>query len=120
MAWFCFTTEDRTLTVEMEFPVGKAPASVELHDGVLAFRDLGAENIAIHTSSGNAWRGGLHSDSMGVNPKQIPAMMERDKKHGVPTEYDGQGRPILRSRKHRKEYAKSRGFFDRDGGYSDP
>jgi len=66
----------------------------------------------------NCWP--MASDAMGVHPDQIAEVMEYDRKHGVPTEYTADGRPILTSREHRKRYAEAHRFFDRNGGYGDP
>lgn len=60
------------------------------------------------------------SDAMGVHPSQIQEAMAFDARHGVPTEYTPDGRPILLDRWHRKRYAEAHGFYDRNGGYGDP
>lgn len=59
------------------------------------------------------------SYAAGVHHKQIPEMMEFDKKHGVPTEYTEDGDPIHTSRSHRRKYHEAHGIFDRSAGYSD-
>lgn len=61
----------------------------------------------------------LHSDALGVHPKQIKEASEHAAKLGVPTEFDKLGRPIFTSRAHRKRYCASYGAFDKDGGYGD-
>jgi hypothetical protein len=61
----------------------------------------------------------LHSEAMAVHPKQIKEAMEFAKKHGVPTNFDAQGRPIFTGRAHRARYMKAHGFYDKSGGYGD-
>lgn len=61
----------------------------------------------------------IHSDALGVHPKQITEARESAIKKGVPTEFDKKGRPIFTSRLHRKRYCEAYGYFDRDGGYGD-
>ena len=39
---------------------------------------------------------------------------------GVPTEFDGKGRPVLRDRRPRADVLRAYGMHDRDAGYSDP
>lgn len=59
------------------------------------------------------------SDGLACHPDQIPEIMERDKRNGVPTARDGQGRPILTSRGHRRELLRLEGFHDKHAGYGD-
>jgi len=57
---------------------------------------------------------------MGVHPAQrMEAMAEADRL-GIPTEFNEQGQAVFRDRNHRKRYCEAFGYFDRDGGYSDP
>ncbi len=61
----------------------------------------------------------LHSEALAVHTKQIAEATENAAKKGIPTEFDGNGRPIFRDRAHRKRYLKAYNFHDNDGGYSD-
>lgn len=61
----------------------------------------------------------IHSDSLGVHPRQVKKAQESAASKGVPTEFDKKGRPIFTSRLHRKRYCQAYGFFDRDAGYGD-
>lgn len=62
-----------------------------------------------------------------VHRKQIPAAMERARKHGVPTNYTADGKPIITSRAHQKALLKLENsfkpkedhLFNQDGGYGD-
>jgi len=62
----------------------------------------------------------LHSDAMGVNPKQIPEAMANAKKHGVPLEFTSEGEAIFTSARHRKAYCEKFGYVDNNAGYADP
>jgi hypothetical protein len=62
----------------------------------------------------------IHSDSMGVNPNQREALIAHLASQGVRCEVDAAGRPILTDPAHRRAVAEARGFYDRNGGYSDP
>lgn len=78
-----------------------------------AFPDLGAGQSAIcHFKP-------ILSDALAVHPKQVQEAMEDAKRKGVPTEFLPDGRPVLRTRQHRKEYLKAYGFHDKRGGYGD-
>lgn len=61
----------------------------------------------------------IYSDAAGCHPSQIDEHRAFDTLHGVPTDYDGSGRPILRDRVHRKKYLRAHGLHDRDAGYGD-
>lgn len=62
----------------------------------------------------------IHSDSMGVAPSQAKDLEKFLASRGVPTEVDSDGNPVLTGPRHRKRVAEARGFYDRNGGYSDP
>ena len=62
----------------------------------------------------------IHSEAMGVAPSQAKELADYLATQGVPTEVDRSGCPVLTSPRHRKAVAEARGFFDRNGGYSDP
>ena len=60
------------------------------------------------------------SAALGVHPDELPARMAFDKAKGVPTDYDGECDPIMRSKKHRREFCRAHGVHDRNASYSDP
>ncbi len=62
----------------------------------------------------------IHSSAMGVNPSQRQQLQDYLANQGVNCEVDREGRPVLTCPSHRKAVAEARGFFDRNGGYSDP
>jgi hypothetical protein len=59
------------------------------------------------------------SDALAVHPDQVAEATLDAKRKGVPTEFMPDGRPILRTRQHRKEYLRAYGFHDNQGGYGD-
>lgn len=68
----------------------------------------------------------MKSDSMAVHPKQIPEVMERNRKHGIYVDYDPvDGRPILPDRRTRTRLMKLTntvvpgGVRDNSGGYDE-
>jgi len=62
----------------------------------------------------------IHSEAMAVNREDIKRAQEELHKHGVHTDYDKDGCPILEGPLHRNKHAKVFGFYDRNAGYSDP
>lgn len=66
-----------------------------------------------------SWQKPIVSDALGVHPEQVEEATADAKAKGVPTEFLPDGRPLLVSRQHRKEYLRAYGFHDRAGGYGD-
>lgn len=61
------------------------------------------------------------SDTMAINPEQIPQELAELKRHGVDCEYDireGSARPILRDQAHKNRYQAALNYADADAGYS--
>lgn len=86
-----------------------------------ARRDRMAEYAGQGRRSSSGWP--MLSDAMGIGRADPRKFMERDKKHGVPTEYverDGTHVPKFESPGHRKAYCRSYEMNDRNGGYGDP
>ena len=114
MPMYCYTTKAGQ-TVERFFAMGQAPQQVRVA-GRRATRDFVAEGSKTHPA-GN-WP--MYSDNLGVNPDQIPEVEAHSVAIGIPTHFNSEGQAILTSPGHRKRYAEALGFFDRNGGYSDP
>ena len=58
---------------------------------------------------------------MGVHPSQVTEARSADERLGVPINYDKKtGEAIYESATQRKKHCEAHGFFDRNGGYSDP
>lgn len=66
------------------------------------------------------WANPILSDAMGIHPDQRQEAYEHSVRHGVPTAFTQDGRAILTSRQHRRDYARLIGMRDLDGGYGDP
>ncbi len=63
----------------------------------------------------------MESDAMGVSPTQVVDAEKDAASIGIPTQFNKEtGAAIFTSRKHRKQYCEAKGFFDRNGGFSDP
>jgi hypothetical protein len=68
----------------------------------------------------SAARWPIHSEAMAVDIEDVRQAQSILAEHGVKTEYDRIGRPILRDQKHRKQHAEVMGFYDRNAGPGDP
>lgn len=60
------------------------------------------------------WAEPVVSETSAVHPTQIQEVQALCAKHGIPTEHDKHGRPVLTSKAHKVAYAKLRGFTVRD------
>jgi len=88
-----------------------------LEDGTEVQRDYQAEH-ASRKAGGEAWP--MLSEGMGVHPSQIQEMMAQARAKGVPTDFTADGRAILRTPRHRKQFGEAFRYYDKDGGYADP
>lgn len=61
----------------------------------------------------------IASDALAVHPRQVKEAIADSIKKGVPTEFLPDGRPVLRTRQHKKAYTHAYGFFDKAASYSD-
>src|SRR6185295_11917552 len=57
------------------------------------------------------------SETMGVNPEDVPRAQEILRQNGVQTEYNADGNPKIESRGHLKKHGEALGFYMRNGGY---
>lgn len=60
------------------------------------------------------------STALGVHPDQVAERMRFDKEAGVPTVYNDEGDPIMRNKKHRREFCRAHDVHDRNAGFGDP
>lgn len=98
---------------ELRLPDGQ----FRLPGGVVAKMDFSA-HAGISTCPGNY---PMSCEAMAVNPEDIGRQKAEDQRRGVrSTNYTKGGAPIFEDKLHRREYCQSQGFFDRNGGYSDP
>ena len=94
------------------------PANIACqHCGKNANRDIAADFRGRRGKIADVWP--LVSDGAAISPDMISKYEKFDKAHGVVTEYQPDGRPVLRDRRHRRDYLTLHNIFDRDGGYSD-
>ena len=77
--------------------------------------------IGARTSPPGAWGANpIYSDAMAVHPSQTAEAYEHSVRIGVPTTFTPDGRAVFTSRRHRRDYCRHFGVYDRDGGYGDP
>lgn len=88
-----------------------------LESGVTCERDMIAEHMGFRNTPGTY---PYYSDAMGVHPDQIPECRDYLSKRGVNAQFHPDGRVLVESKGQRKAMAEARGFYDRNGGYSDP
>jgi len=117
MATFCYRNPENDRIYERNFPCGEAPETVEV-DGVVCERSIAAEAAGQGGLQTSTWP--MRSNALAVHPTQREEYSRFSVKHGVPTEFDVMGRPVFRTKKHRREYCDLVGATDFDGGYGDP
>lgn len=118
---YLYTTANGKMTVEENFPMGKAPKKIVLPVGLTAYRDVAAEHRKGGGEDGRAVNPyPLKSTAVGVQPKQRFKAMKHAAEIGVPTTFDKRGDAVFESRGHRKRYCEAIGSYDLNGGYSDP
>jgi len=119
---YCYETEDGEI-VELQMTIAEKAerqaidGTIRLDDGRWAKRSIQSERPGANQFSG-AYP--ISSESMAVHPSQIKDMAEKAEAAGVPTNFTKDGCPVLRSKGHRRKFAETFGYFDRNGGYSDP
>ncbi len=87
----------------------------EAFDEAIPTRPIG---VPLNGHSPACWP--MLSDALAVHPKQIPAVMERNKQHGLHVEYNPtDGRPVLMDRGMRRDLMKLEAIHDNNGGYGD-
>ena len=85
--------------------------------GMVWLRDFATEQGEVESNCAN-WP--MKSDAAGVHPDQIGEARKESQRFGVPTDFDKKtGQAIFNNRSHRAKYLKSKGYFDRNGGYGD-
>jgi hypothetical protein len=97
---------------------------ITLDDGTTAVRDIGEEFRREYRAHDRSQRKAiarwpLASEALAVPANEIKQYEEHDRLHGVSTSYDRQGRPVFTSQKHRREYCRLHGYYDRNAGYGD-
>lgn len=59
------------------------------------------------------------SRALQVHPRQIPAVLERNRRAGINVEYQPDGQPVLTDRGKRRELLRVERKHDNNGGYGD-
>ncbi|HOK67210.1 MAG TPA: hypothetical protein PK054_12610 [Anaerohalosphaeraceae bacterium] len=117
MPTYCYRLPDGTIE-ERFYPMGKAPQTIRTEDGQIGKRDYSAEHGRFKNTRTATWP--MVSVAVGVHPSQREEAMREAAAMGVPTEFNENGDAIFRSAKHRKAFCRAFGFYDKNGGYSDP
>lgn len=115
MPRYCYSDDDGNTIIRV-YPMSKIPKQFRL-GGKVFKRDIRAEHGGRKHTPGT-WP--MKSDAAGVHPDQIAEARAHSIEAGVPTDFTPDGRAILTSRKHRKDYCRAIGMHDRNGGYGDP
>ena len=113
MPTYCY--EHKGQVIERVYSMGEAPPRVKVHGRWYA-RDYASELVG--TRPPGNWP--MESDALGVDATQVDEARAESVRMGIPTDFTRDGRAILTSPEHRKQYAEALGFFDRNAGYSDP
>jgi len=117
MALYSYSCDACGWTTEVLGTFDNHPESVVCAScGKQATRDIGRD-LQKRPKLSEIWP--MASDAASVHSSQIAQFREFDKSHGVPTDYLPDGRPVWRSRGHKRDYCKIHHLFDKDGGYGD-
>ena len=85
---------------------------------------LGALRMAARRPKGRAPGGTplvgypMLSDALAVHPHQVEEARDSAKAKGVPTEFRPDGRPVITSQKHLRDYCRAYGFHQNNCAYS--
>lgn len=99
------------------FERGKEPETIE-RDGKLFKRDFRPSTKRYGKTKGYP----IYETASAVLPDQKAKVEAYCREQGVPTEFVRRGHeccPKIEDHQHRTAYHYARGFYDRDGGYSD-
>lgn len=118
MPTYCFEHPRTKEIIEEVFSMNSIPDYITLEDGTRCERNVVVEFKRQMTSPSSCWP--LKSRALAIHPSQIKQYAKYTHEKGFPTDYDKQGHPIFKSKKHRKAYAEHFGATDFDGGYGDP
>lgn len=119
MPAYCYTNKATGMTVDMIFPVGKAPEKIRRETAPGIWRVFRRDYVAEHSGmrkSQAKWP--MISEAMGMMDAEIPAERERIAKNnikGVTVLDDGTVK--LDSPGARRDYMRLRGYRDKDGYY---
>ena len=111
MPVYVFTSKDQKVSVERFFSMADKPRKVKFK-GKFCFPDLARTHAPTRPRHGDLWP--RFSDAAGVHPSQIKAAMAADKKLGVQTEYDSDGRVKFDSCSFEKKWSEAHGMYQRN------
>lgn len=79
----------------------------------------GKPEWVLQEKKGTAWlaKWPLVSVAAGIHRDKVREYMEKDRLHGVPTEYTDEGDPIFTSANHRRKYLKLHQLYDKKAFY---
>jgi hypothetical protein len=102
--------------IERFYDMGKQPEFIKRR-GRKYFRDIAADHRHFRNTPGNYpyW-----SDALAVPPDDIQRTTELYRKKGISATFNREGQLLIEGPRQRKRLAEARGFYDRNGGYSDP
>lgn len=114
MITYRYCNEEETVFVEMEFPSGKAPDTIE-HEGQTLNRDFMARRH--ERNHKNCWP--VLSRGLGVGIHQVKEAEKHYHDIGIPTDFDKQtGEAVLRDNDHRNKVMAYNGIRDNDACYN--
>ena len=111
-----YSTDDGEV-IEEWFNLGEAP-EVIVKDGKVFKYEYGLRGCRLAPRKGYP----IYETASAVLPEQKAEAEQYCRDQGCPTEFvimGNEARPKLDDPVHRADYHRTRGFFDRDGGYSD-
>jgi len=115
---YCYLCPDCEKAVGVTKPMAKCKELENCPNcGVEMYRDFHLEQGGIEHTPGD-WP--MTSYAAGISAEEIPEFKKIDAAGGVPTEYSKDGDPVFTSKRHRRDYCKLHGMYDRNGGYGDP
>lgn len=122
---FYIYTNQKGMTVERQFPIGQAPASICIDRQGVFKRDSFAEmkTQVRRVKDGDPVRekrdGKIRSNAMGVHPSQIGQARSDAARKRLKVDFEPDGTAVFNTRKQRNAYAEAHGLYDLNGGYGD-
>jgi hypothetical protein len=117
MRTYCYRIDEGN-SIDVQFPAGKAPETIELSDGTVARRDYQSEmsgGAAFVKGSRNPVKRGWPMEpcyASGVHPSQAQGLRDHFKKHNLSVDVTPSGDPIYESAGQRRKALKCRGMHD--------
>lgn len=129
MPEYMFRSDDSGVVFRMDIPKERMK-EILLSGGKLRMKskltgkEVTASAIGITPRKGIVPKEGTYpmvSGAMGVNPIQIPEMLQQAQEQGLRgISFKDNGDIVFSDARARREYCRAFGAYDRNGGYSDP